>query len=273
MVQPGSQSRDCPNHPSRHSVTIDNDGQLVGVPVLAIPLDLPDDLQLANGQSADITAATTAFLDRLVHDRDRLGLRPYDNPAADIVKHPVALKTLGDRQPMDVTIILDSSSSMGLVNDRGQYGSRAPLGSVLDGLKTWSDELALSETDHLQIMVAQRGRRKNHPHVLAFTALDDPARRPVAGGETGLKATLSKVRQQPRGGATGARNLTMFVTDGINPFKEKPVPGTGELKALRTVVVDNARGCKDVPKVAQKFCRTMKSADLAAELSKLMKAS
>jgi hypothetical protein len=273
MVLPGSQARDCPNRSSRHPVTIDDDGQLVGVPVLAIPLKPPDNRQMANGQSPEITAATKAFVALLARDRSLLGLRPHDDAAADIVQHPVALMTFDHRQPVDVTIILDSSLSMGRVNDPGRYGARAPLGPVLDGLQTWSDALALTEADHLQIMVAQRGHRKNHPHLLALAALGDPARRPVAEGETGLKATLSKLRKQHRTGTAKTRNVTIFVTDGVNAFSEKPVPGAGELKALRTVVVDNARGCKDVPEAAQEQCLPKNSSDLAAELSKIMKAS
>jgi hypothetical protein len=260
---------------------VDQDGNPIGAPVLGIDLTFAssDQRWSPTGRAQD---AAKEFLTWLDNNPGKLGLQTLTQPIADALapmpRQSALIRQEAQPHPVHVTVVLDASLSMGRATDPRTYGAAAPWQPSVDGLKRWFAGAGLGTRDRLSIVLAQSGAGS------AAERTQDPVTGPlgrtwpvgavpgkggVPRGETALPDALRQARRVAGAHAEpGRRQLIVLLTDGVNAFREHPVPASA-LAGVRVVVVRPGNGCAALPDLVRTRCRTadITGPDVAAQLS------
>jgi hypothetical protein len=274
VILPASWTPSCSTAGVKRVSIVDGEGNFIGVPVMAIPLQVEraNPALARTGPTDSAHRATVDFLAWLEGDHAQLGLKNLLDPAPAILARAKSVLAIPSRREADVTVVVDASLSMGRVSDAEDFGGTPAWRPAVAGVNKWADSNPLRTGDQLTVVVAQLGRAGLRPQTVRLPAsaaagLQIPTAAP--GGGSGLSVVLQQIRQaQGQPAQVGRTHLTVLLTDAVNVFKEKPV---ADLRGVEVVVIGNSKGCLPVPAAARKRCLTSApaAADIAAELTTL----
>ncbi|GLY13373.1 hypothetical protein Kisp01_03890 [Kineosporia sp. NBRC 101677] len=212
----------------------DAQGNIIGAEVLAIPTN-PE----GRRTSAKSAHAFLSWLQR-TEARNRIGLVASTAQPADVAARAAVLAPA--EKPLEVTVLLDMSQSMGVAGD----GATSPGTAARDGLLQWASTKPLDAEDQLTVILARTGAGASAARTVKTAGAGVPRLRLPdvrPGGETGLAEVLG----EPSSGAL------ILLTDGRNALQEAPIPAAAR-KKLQVVVI--GAGCGGQPEWARERCRS-----------------
>jgi hypothetical protein len=221
----------------------DGKGNTVGAAVLAIPLTAE-----AQRASADAAHAFLSGLDR-AEAREALNLVDATATTRDVLRQSAAQAPA--KPALDLTIVLDSSQSMGIT----ERGAPARWTAAREGVLRWAARKPLDQTDRLTVVPAHTGDGLIRDHTVSvsgngLSGLELLGLR--VGGQTGLAEAL---RARPPA-LPGARPVLVLLTDGVNALTEQPVARSARA-GLEVVVIGGA--CGRLPGWAREHCHSTDS--------------
>lgn len=241
-----------------HDLTLeDADGNTIGAEVLGIPLT-------AEGQrtSADAAHSFLDWLDRS-EARTAIGLVASTAQPGDVLERSAVIAPVA--RPLHVSILLDSSQSMGLA----ARGATVPYAAAREAVLRWALARPLDEADRLTVIPARTGVGSLSELAVtvagdATSGLDVPD--PGTGSATGLGEAF-KALGPPE---DDARPVLVLLTDGVNALDEEPLPAAVR-ENLKVVVIGGS--CGRQPAWAKPNCRSTDahSGHIADQLTALAK--